>query len=131
MKWTALGLVALRLVAFFALWLLLVDATDEPNMLTGLGCAVLATVLATLVQSLRSVHAELRPSMLRYAYRPLLLLITDSVRVGRAIVARGLLHREVTGRWRAVRYRATSQASDDVARRILTEWGASTGPNRY
>ena len=131
MRWTTLGLVGFRLVAFFVLWLLLVDATDEPNLLTGTACAVLATVVTTLVQSLRTVHAEPRPWMLRRAYRPLLLLVADSARVAWALVSCLILRRAVRGRWRAVRYCATSDAGEDVARRILTEWAASIGPNRY
>ena len=131
MRWTILGLAATRAVAFFAFWLLLVDEVDEPNLLTGAACALLAAGLATLVQSLRSVHAAPLPSMFRYAYRPLKLLVTDTALVSWALVARILLRRPVTGRWRAARYRATGEGSDDVARRILTEWGASAGPNRY
>ena len=131
MRWTILGLAAARAVAFFAFWLLLVDETDEPNLITGAVCALLAAGLSTLVQSLRSVHAKPRPAMLRYAYRPLMLLVTDSARVAWALVARSVLRRPVTGRWRAVRYSATGEASDQVARRVLTEWGASAGPNRY
>ena len=131
MRWTILGLAAARAVAFFALWLLLVDATDEPNLLLGAACALLAAGLATIVQSLRSVHAAPRPALFRYAYRPLKLLVTDSARVARALVTRVLLRRPVTGRWRAVRYGATGETPDDVARRILTEWGASAAPNRY
>jgi|SRR5579884_1146604 len=131
MRWTAVVLVALRLVASFALWLLLVDDTSEPNMLAGAVCAVLATGLATRVQSLRTVHAAPRPAMLRHAYRPLALLVVDSGRVARALIARGILRRPVHGRWRAVRYRSTGEEAADVARRVLTEWGASLGPNRY
>ncbi len=121
----------LRLAAFFALWLLLVDHPDVPDILTGIGCALLATVLATMVQSLRSVHARIEPGMLRHAYRPLWLLVADTPCVARALAERGLFRRPVAGRWRAIRYRATTDRSDDVARRILTEWAASVGPNRY
>jgi multisubunit Na+/H+ antiporter MnhE subunit len=127
---TILGAAA-RAVAFFALWLLLVDEADEPNLITGAVCAVLAAALATGVHSLRSVHAAPRPNMFRYAYRPLRLLVSDCARVAWALAARALLRRPVTGRWRAVRYRATSDAPEDVARRIVTEWGASAAPNRY
>lgn len=131
MRWTILGLAAVRAVAFFALWLLLVDELDEPNLITGAVCALLAAALSTLVQSLRSVHAKPRAAMLRYAYRPLILLVTDTARVAWALIARGVLRRPVAGRWRAVRYATTGDAPDQVARRILTEWGASAGPNRY
>ena len=131
-KWSLLGLAAVaRAAAFFALWLLLVDATDEPQMVTGAVCAIAAAGLATAVQSLRSVHARLRPSMLRYVFRPFVLLITDTARVSWALFQRLVLNRPVTGRFRAVKYRATGDGDDDVGRRALTEWGASLAPNRY
>ncbi|MHB1834388.1 MAG: hypothetical protein ACYCXW_05435, partial [Solirubrobacteraceae bacterium] len=96
-----------RATLFFGLWLVLVDSTDEPDMITGAVCVVIAVALATAVQSLRSVHARPRPSMFRYAHRPLLALVTDSVRVTAALGAALLLRRPIQGRFRAVRYRAT------------------------
>lgn len=120
-----------RATLFFGLWLVLVDSTDEPDMITGAVCVVIAVALATAVQSLRSVHARPRPSMFRYAHRPLLALVTDSVRVTAALGAALLLRRPIQGRFRAVRYRATGDEPDAVARRILTEWAGSVGANRY
>ena len=92
-------------------------------------CAVIAAVLATAVQSLRSVHARPRPGMLRYGYRPLVALVVDSARVLAALVGMLLLRRPLHGRFRAVRYRATAGGAEAAARRILTEWGASVAPN--
>jgi multisubunit Na+/H+ antiporter MnhE subunit len=122
---------ALRAVALFALWLLLVDSTDTPNMITGAVCAVLFATLSTSVHRLRVDRASLRPGMLRYAHRALKLLVADSARVTWALIAHTVLRRPSPGHFRAARYRATGEASTDVARRILTEWGASLGPNRY
>jgi multisubunit Na+/H+ antiporter MnhE subunit len=131
-RWSLLGIAALvRAAAFFALWLLLVDATDVPNLVVGGVCAMAAAVLSTLVQSLRTEHVRLRPSMLRRAYRPFLLLITDSARVTLALFARLVLRRPIRGRFRAVRYRATGDDVEDACRRLLTEWGASLAANRY
>lgn len=131
-KWSLLGIIAAaRAAAFFALWLLLVDGTDEPNLIAGAVCALLASALATLVQSLRSVHARPRPRMLRYLYRPFVLLVSDTVRVTWALLQRLVLRRAVQGSFRAVRYRCSSDEPDDVARRLLTEWAASVAPNRY
>ena len=62
----------------------------------------------------------------------MVLLFADSVRVSWALIRQILLRRPVTGRCRAVRYGATSGERDtDVARRILSDWGASLAPNRY
>jgi multisubunit Na+/H+ antiporter MnhE subunit len=123
--------VAARTALLFAFWLLLVDATDEANMLAGAVCAALGSLLASAVRTHRSVRARLEVGMLRYAYRPLLLLLVDTVRVARALLIRALRRTEAGGHLRAVRYDAVSEEPSDVARRILTEWGASLGPNRY
>lgn len=122
---------AARTIALFALWMLLVDSADEPNMITGAVSSVLAAALATRVWSMRRVHARPRIWMLRFAYRPLAALVSDSARVTWALFKHAVLRRPSGGRFRAVRYRAVSDASEDVARRILTEWAASVGPNRY
>ena len=131
-KWSlrAMGALA-RAAAFFALWLLLVDATDEPNLLAGGVVALAAALLAALVQSHRTVHARPSLAMLRHAYRPLLLLVTDTGRVTLALFQRLVLRRDICGRFRAVRYRAGGDDPADVGRRLVSEWGASVAPNRY
>ena len=128
---TGLARFATRTIALFALWLLLVDSADEPNMITGAICALLAAAMATGVGSLRRVHARPRIGMLRFAYRPLWALVAESARVSWALFTHVVLRRPAGGRFRAVRYRAVSDSPEDVARRILTEWAASVGPNRY
>jgi hypothetical protein len=131
-KWSQLGIAALvRAAAFFGFWMLLVDATDEPNLITGGVCALAAAIVSTVVQSVKGEHARVRPSMLRWFYRPFLFLITDTVRVTGALLARLVLRRDVRGKFRAVRYRATGENSEDVACRLLTEWAASLAANRY
>ena len=115
----------------FGLWLVLVDTATWPEMVVGASAAAITAVFATLVYARRSEHLRLTPGMLRFAYRPLVLLVVDTVRVAAALV-RELAHRQpVEGRLRAVRYRATGDSSDDVGRRILTEWGVSVAANRY
>jgi hypothetical protein len=69
--------------------------------------------------------------MLRFVFRPFQLLVTDTARVTWALFTRLALRRPVRGKFRAVRYDAVGEAPEDVARRILTQWGASAAPNRY
>jgi multisubunit Na+/H+ antiporter MnhE subunit len=120
-----------RAAVFFALWLLLVDATDEPNLLAGGVIALAAAFLAALVQSHRTVHPRPSLAMLRRAYRPLLLLVTDTGRVTLALFQRLVLRRDIRGKFRAVRYRAGGDDPADVGRRLVSAWAASVAPNRY
>lgn len=131
MSKSTLGPAVLRAAAFFAVWLLLVDAVDAPNLVAGGVCAIIAAALATRVHSLRSLSARPRLRMLRFCYRPLLLLVTDTIRILWALFARLALRQPISGHLRAARYEAVTDEPEDVARRILTEWGASTGANRY
>jgi hypothetical protein len=48
-----------------------------------------------------------------------------------ALFARLALRQPVSGHFRAARYNAVSDDPEKVARRILTEWSASAGANRY
>ena len=69
--------------------------------------------------------------MLRHAYRPFVLLVTDTLRVTAALVRHLVLRRPVDGRLRAVRYRAVGDSADEVTRRVLSEWTPSLAANRY
>ena len=120
-----------RAVTFFAIWLALDDNVSEAELLTGVGVAILATLLSAIVLKGRSIRPEVRPAMLRFGYRPLALIPVDSVRVGARVLRALILRRPPTSRFRAVRYRACSQSETDVARRVLTEWATSVAPNRY
>lgn len=115
----------------FGLWMVLVDSVDWPEMVVGAGAAAIAAVFATVVFTRRSEHLRPTPGMLRFAYRPLVLMVTDTVRVTAALVREIAQRRPNEGHLRAVRYRATGDDPDHVARRILTEWGASVAANRY
>src|SRR5581483_2070332 len=86
-----------RAVAFFVLWLLLVDGVDEPNLITGGVCALAAAGLVTAVQRQKPAHARLRPWMLRWAHRPFLLLVSDSLRVSLALFTRLCRRRPIQG----------------------------------
>jgi multisubunit Na+/H+ antiporter MnhE subunit len=131
-KWTVPGVAALaRAALFFALWVLLVDAVDEPDLITGGVCAVLTSALVTVVQSLRSVRVRPTLPMLKFAYRPFWLLLTDSVRITWCLLAYLILRRPIQSGFRAERYRATGDDPHHVARRLLTEWAASLAPNRF
>lgn len=120
-----------RAVALFGLWMVLVDTSSQPEVVTGVVVAAAGAILGTLVTAARDEPARVSPGMLLRIYRPFVLLFTDSARVTWALAVSVVRRRRVEGRFRAVRYRATAQTSDARARRIFTEWGASLAPNRY
>jgi multisubunit Na+/H+ antiporter MnhE subunit len=120
-----------RVATLFVVWLVIDDNVSEPELLTGVGVAVLATLIATLAARARTARPRVTLSMLRFAYRPLVLLVADSFRVSWVLVKTLVLRTPSSGRFRAVRYRASSDSDNDVARRVLTTWGASLAPNRY
>lgn len=130
-RWISRGTRTLaRGVALFGLWMVFVDNAHQPEMVTGAVVAAAAAILGTLVAVARREPSRLSLSMFRHVYRPLLLLVSDTVRVFGALV-RQLSGHATTGRFRAVRYRAVDDDPDSRARRILTEWGASLAANRY
>lgn len=120
----------LRGVLLFGLWMVLVDNTEWPELLVGAVAAGLTAIYGTIVLARRQERLRLSPGMLRRLYRPFLLLITDTVRVTVALVRHLVLRRPVTGRLRAVRYRAVGPTADEVTRRVLSEWSTSVAPNR-
>jgi multisubunit Na+/H+ antiporter MnhE subunit len=130
--WTARAAgLALRAAALFVVWLLIDDNVAQPELFTGVVVALLALALAVVVRRSSTVHAQVRLSMLRHAWRLPLLLVADTVRVGATVLRSLTGRRGAHGRLRAVRYRATKDSSLDVGRRVLTEWSASIAPNCY
>lgn len=124
-------LAAARAGLLLALWLLLVDSVDQQNLFTGIGVALLGALLTGLLQYLRPVRLRPRASMLRFLYRPLVLLFTDTLRVARVMVVSLPARSSQHGRLRAARYSACADDPEQAARRVLTEWGGSLGSNRY
>ena len=120
-----------RAGAFFALWLLLVDDVSSPQLWAGAVAAVLAALIAKAVDRVRRERPRPRPGMLRHIHRPLLLLLTDTARVSWALVLMLSGRGAGLGRIRAEPYLAVGDTPTDAARRGLSEWSASLGPNRY
>lgn len=122
---------AARAGLLLGLWLLLVDGVDQQNLFVGIGVALLGALLIAALQYLQPVRLRPRAVMLRFLYRPVWLLFSDTLRVTR-VLAHALPYRSSeAGRLRAVRYRACADDPEQAARRVLTEWGASLGSNRY
>lgn len=130
--WLARGLRTIaRGLALFGLWMVFVDNLHEAEIVTGIVVAAAGAPLWTLVQESRHEPVRLRAAMLRHAHRLVWLLFADTARITVALVWHLLGRRPLSGRLRAVRYRATSDEAEDRTRRILTEWGTSLAANRY
>lgn len=126
----SLGLLA-RGAAMFAIWLALVDNPHTPELVTGAVVAFLAALAGAQLVRVDQLRPRVRPVMLRRIYRPLLLLVTDSARVALALVRAGVRGQRLSGTLRCETYGATGDSPDAQARRVLSEWAASLGPNRY
>lgn len=120
-----------RGIALFGLWMVFVDNVHQPEIVTGAVVAAAMALVGTLVAESRREPARVSLAMLRYAYRPFVLLITDTARVVAALALCLWNRRTASGRFRAVRYRAAGEDPESRARRILTEWSASLPANRY
>jgi putative flippase GtrA len=131
-KAVSVGLALLvRVTIFFGFYLLLVDDLHEDELVAGAVIAVAAAVVSTFLLTARQT-LRVRPPMFRHLARTLLLLLTDTGRVSWALVCVLVLRRPVAGHLRVARYRATSEEDpEDHGRRMLTQWAASLGANRY
>jgi multisubunit Na+/H+ antiporter MnhE subunit len=120
-----------RAGCMFAIWLVLVDNPHTPELVAGAVVAVLAALAGAGIMRVDSLRPQLRWSMLRRLHRPFLLLVTDSARVTVALVRATLRGRRLSGTLRHEPFAATADTRDDQARRVLSEWASSLGPNRY
>jgi multisubunit Na+/H+ antiporter MnhE subunit len=119
-------------VALAALWLVLDDTVAFPELMTGAAAALIGAVAAEVVHSQGLVRMRIRPGFLRYAWRPLLSLIPDTVRVMVVLFRQLVLRRPPRGEFRAVRFRAgRPDGARDTARRALAKELGSFAPNSY
>lgn len=126
-----LARVAAQSAPLFVLWLLLTDNLAEPELITGGVAALLAGAFGTHLWRLSELHPRVRGRMLLHAYRPFVLLLTDTARLLRVLALALVRGHRPHGRLVAARYLATQGDPEEVARRILSEWAASVGCNRY
>jgi multisubunit Na+/H+ antiporter MnhE subunit len=112
-----------------ALYLLIDDTVQAPELVAGAIAAAAGATGATLVHRERQVLLRGDWRWLRAAWRPLLGLVADLWPLARALVARGVLRREERGVLVEVPFDATGDGPDDTARRVVTEALGSLAPN--
>lgn len=114
-----------------ALYLLLIDITDLPELIVGAGAAVLAATGFELARAQGIVGESIRTRWLLRAYRPLVRAPKDIALV--SVTALGaLVHPKAShGRFRAVRFRCAEDVPHETGRRALAEAAGSFAPNTF
>lgn len=112
-----------------ALYLLLIDITDLPELIVGAGAAVLAATGLELAREQGLVGENIHLRWLLRVHRPLVKVAADVVLVSLAAF-RALLHRDPQlGRFRAVRFKGGEDELHESGRRALAEALGSFAPN--
>jgi hypothetical protein len=112
-----------------ALYLVLIDITDLPELIVGAGAAVLAATGLELAREQGIVGESVRWSWLLQLHRPLLRVPRDVVVVsGMALVAL-VRRRPAYGSFRAVHFGGNEDEPHETGRRALAEAAGSLAPN--
>ena len=112
-----------------ALYLLLIDITDLPELIVGAGAAVLAATGLELAREQGLVGERVSLRWLLRFYRPLLKVPVDIALVSLAAF-RALLRRDPQqGRFRAVSFKRGEDQQHESGRRALAEALGSFAPN--
>ncbi len=112
-----------------ALYLLLIDVSDVPELIVGAGAASLAAAGFELTRERQIADLRTRRRWCRRLYRPMLKVPSDIVAVSVAAV-RQLRHpRAVNGEFRAVRFRCRDDERLETGKRALAESFGSFAPN--
>jgi hypothetical protein len=112
-----------------ALYLLLIDITDLPELIVGAGAAVLAATGLELAREQRVAGENIRTRWLGRAYRPLLKVPSDVWHVSVAAIVQLARGEATVGEFRAVRFRCGDDESLESGRRGLAEGFGSLAPN--
>ena len=126
-----LALGALTWAAMLGLWLLLVDSSAIPEVVAGLGAAVIGAIVADIVRSQREVHFRPRLRWLGYTWQLPWRIVIDFGIVMAALWRRLVLRQTVEGRLRAVPFPTGGDDPESRAWRAFTLAATSVAPNTY
>lgn len=112
-----------------ALYLLLIDITDLPELIVGAGAAVIAATGLELAREQQIVGESIRPRWLLRAYRPLLKIPLDIAAVSFVAVAQLVRWDASVGEFRAVRFRCDDDEKHESGRCALAIALGSIAPN--
>jgi hypothetical protein len=112
-----------------AVYLLLIDTTDLPELIVGAGAAVLAATGLELAREQGLVGERISIRWLLRFYKPVVKVAVDITLVSQAAF-RALLRRDPQlGRFRAVRFKGGEDQQHETGRRALAEALGSFAPN--
>lgn len=113
-----------------ALYLLLIDITDLPELIVGAGAAVIAATGFELAREQRTVGGlRARLHWLAHAWRPLINVPSDIAALSVLAVRQLLRPRDVNGVFRTVPFQCGDDESLETGRRALAESLGSFAPN--
>ena len=114
-----------------ALYLLLIDITDLPELLVGAGAAVIAATGLALAREHGLVAESVRAGWVLRLYRPLLRVPRD-IGVVSAMAFVALVRRKPSlGAFRAVPFEGSEREPLENGRRALAEAAGSVAPNTF
>jgi hypothetical protein len=120
---------SLAWVAAAALYLLLIDITDLPELIVGAVAAALAATGFELTREQQLATESIRLRWLLRAYRPLLKVPSDMAALLGAALRQLVRPRRVRGEFRAVRFGRGEGEPLESGRRALAEALGSFAPN--
>jgi multisubunit Na+/H+ antiporter MnhE subunit len=112
-----------------ALYLLLIDIIDLPELIVGAVAAAIAAFGFELAREQRIAGVATRLSWLRWAYRPLLRVPSDVVAVSIGAARQLLRPRRKAGVFRVARFRCGPASELESGRHALAEALGSLAPN--
>jgi multisubunit Na+/H+ antiporter MnhE subunit len=115
-------------LALFAVWLLFVDTREAPQLILGVGVAIIGATGSELVRLQRIAGVRPRPLWLGRLWRPIVTVPRDLWVLLRAAVS-ALAGRPPASRFRAIRFEAGDSDPEDRARQALAESAGSLSPN--
>jgi hypothetical protein len=114
-----------------ALYLLLIDITDLPELIVGAGAAVLAATGLELAREQGIVGESLRWRWLVRLHRPLLRIPRDIAVVSAMALVALLRRKPAFGSFRVVRFSCDEDEPRETGRRALAEAAGSLAPNTF
>jgi hypothetical protein len=114
-----------------ALYLLLIDSADLPELLVAAGAAVLAATGLELAREQGVVGESVRARWLLRVYRPFLRVPVDILILALVALHRQAEPRPAQARFRAVEFSCREQERLESGRRALAEALGSVAPNTF